>query len=142
MSPEERKDIARQAALTRWDSDIPIATHEGTFNLGKTEIGAVVLPNGVRLLTQATFLRALGRSRSPKAGTGVLNTVDGIPFFLQAEALKSFIDEDLLASTTPVFYRTKSGKKGVGYDANLLPRVAEVYLKMRDAALEEGGNDA
>ncbi len=85
-----------------------------------------------RLLTQGTFLKALGRSRSPKAGTGVLSTVDGIPFFLQAEALKDFISDELLQSTTPIFFRTKSGKKMVGYDAELLPMVAEVYLKMRD----------
>jgi hypothetical protein len=64
-----------------------------------TIIAAAVLPNHKRLLTQATFLRALGRSRSPKAGTGVLTTVDGIPFFLQADVLKPFISEDLLAST-------------------------------------------
>jgi len=66
------------------------------------------------------------------------STVDGIPFFLQAETLKPFINSELLASTTPIFFRTKSGKKMVGYDAELLPAVAEVYLKMRDKFLSEG----
>jgi hypothetical protein len=42
---------------------------------------------------------------------GVLNTVDGIPFFLQAEVLKPFISEDLLQSTTPIFFRDHSGLK-------------------------------
>jgi hypothetical protein len=41
-----------------------------------------------------------------KAGTGVLTTVDGIPFYLQAEALKDFISEELMASTTPIFFLT------------------------------------
>jgi hypothetical protein len=36
---------------------------------------------GPEIITQATFLRVLGRSRSPKAGTGVLSTVDELPFF-------------------------------------------------------------
>jgi hypothetical protein len=139
LTPEERREIARNAALSRWDNSIPTAEYEGEFPLGSNTISAAVLPNTKRLITQATFLRALGRSRSPKAGTGVLSTVDGLPFFLQAEVLKPFISEELMQSTTPIFYRTKKGARGVGYDAVLLPSVAEVYLKFRDASLAETG---
>jgi hypothetical protein len=138
LSPTERQGIARRAALARWDVSVPHASHEGRFKIGEADISAAVLANGKRLLTQATFLRTIGRSRSPKGGTGVLSTVDGVPFFLQAEVLKPFITEHLLASTTPIFFRDKSGKKAVGYDAELLPAVAEVYLRMRDAYLAEG----
>lgn len=139
LSPEKRHEIARTAASARWDSGLPVADYEGNFNLGDRLISCAVLPNGKRIITQATFLRSLGRSRSPKAGTGVLSTVDGLPFFLQADVLSPFISNDLLESTTPIFYRTKNGGKGVGYDATLLPRVAEVYLKFRDAMLTERG---
>lgn len=138
LTPEERKEIARKAALARWDGTVPQAKCEGTFPLGKAVMSAAVLPNGKRLLTQATFLRSLGRSRSPKAGTGVLTTVDGIPFFLQAEALKPFVSEELLASTTPIFFVDTEGRRSVGYDAELLPRVADVYLKFRDECLRQG----
>lgn len=125
LSPEQRKAIAKKAASARWDADIPQADFEGVFPIGDAEVSAAVLPNGKRLLTQATFLRALGRSRSPKAGTGVLSTVDGLPFFLQAEALNPHISEDLRMSTTPIFFRTKSGGKAVGYD------VVEYYTDPR-----------
>jgi hypothetical protein len=138
LTPNQRKEIARKAALARWDVGVPQADFEGDFNIGNKTLGAAVLSNGKRLLTQATLLRSLGRSRSPKAGTGVLSTVDGIPFFLQAEALKPFISSDLLQSTTPIFFKTKTGKRMVGYDAELLPTVAEVYLKMRDDFLTKG----
>lgn len=138
LSSEERANIARKAALARWDAGVPVATHEGEFKIGSSTISAAVLPNGMRLLTQATFLRAIGRSPSPKAGTGVLATADSTPFFLQAEILRPFVSEDLMASTTPLFFRTKAGKRAVGYDAQLLPRVAEVYLKFRDACLKAG----
>ena len=137
LTPDERKAIARKAALARWDMNVPQATHEGDFSIGNATVSAAVLPNGKRLLTQATFLRALGRARSPKAGTGVLATVDGIPFFLQADALKPFISEELMASTTPIFYREISGRRAVGYDAELLPMVAEVYLSLRDRCQED-----
>jgi hypothetical protein len=135
LPPERRSEIARAGALARWNKDLPLAEYEGEFPLGGTPISCAVLPNGTRIITQAAFLRALGRSRSPKAGTGVLSTVDELPFFLQADALKPFISEELAMSTNPIFYRTKSGGKGVGYDARLLPQVAEVYLRFRDAGL-------
>jgi hypothetical protein len=139
LSPERRAEIAKKAAESRWSGDLTQAAYEGEFTLGGTPISCAVLPNGSRIITQATFLRALGRSRSPKAGTGVLSTVDQLPFFLQADALKPFISEELAQSTNPIFYRTKSGGKGVGYDARLLPRVADVYLQMRDAAIQKNG---
>lgn len=103
-------------------------------------ISCANLPGGQRIITQATFLRVLGRSRSPKAGTGVLTTVDELPFFLQAKALNPFINEELTKSTKAVFYKTRSGKKGVGYDATLLPKVAEVYLKFRDYHFGKSGS--
>lgn len=137
LTPDERSKIARKAASARWESEIPQATHEGEFKIGDSSISAAVLPDGKRLLLQSTFLRALGRSRSPKAGTGVLSTVDGLPFFLQSEALKPFINNELAESTKPVFFRTKSGKKTAGYDAKLLPMVAEVYLQMRDSHIAQ-----
>lgn len=138
LSPEERKHIARQAALARWDTNIPTADYEGEFKIGNLVISAAVLPNGKRLITQTTFLKALGRSPQPSAGTGVLSTLDGLPSFLQAEVLKPFISEELMQSTTPIFYRSKSGGRAVGYDAELLPAVAEVYLRFRDKSLETG----
>jgi hypothetical protein len=139
LSPERRREIASKAAASRWAGNLPVAEHEGDFPLGTSMVSSAVLQNGTRIITQATFLRALGRSRSPKAGTGVLSTVDELPFFLQAEALKPFISDDLLQSTTPIFYRSKTGGKGVGYDARLLPMVAEVYLRFRDAEMKENG---
>lgn len=139
LTPEERSEAARKAAEARWAGDLPKADFEGEFPIGETAIACAVLPDETRIITQATFLRALGRSRSPKAGTGVLSTVDDLPFFLQSDAMQEFISKDLLVSTKPVFYRTRTGGKGVGYDARLLPQVAEVYLRYRDAMLAAKG---
>jgi P63C domain len=140
LSPEKRQEIARRAALSRWGAHLPAADFEGEFPLGETPVSCAVLADGTRIITQATFLRALGRSRSPKAGTGVLSTVDELPFFLRSDVLKPFISHELVRSTKPLFYRTKTGGKGVGYDARLLPQVAEVYLKYRDAVLAGRGD--
>jgi P63C domain-containing protein len=139
LTSEERKAIARKAALSRWDADIPTASYEGEFKIGNATISAAVLRNGKRIITQASFLRALGRSRSPKAGTGVLSTVDGLPFFLQADVLRPFISEELIMAMTPIFYRTREGGRGVGYDAELLAKVCDVYLDLRDWCLKTYG---
>jgi hypothetical protein len=139
LTPEERSAIARKAAEARWNANVPQATHEGPLKIGGATMTAFVLPNGKRLLSQATFLRAIGRASRPKAGTGALATADGLPFFLQAEALRPFISDELKLATTPIFFRTKSGKRAVGYDAELLPMVCEVYLKLRDSAVAETG---
>jgi hypothetical protein len=138
MTKEERRAQAKAAALARWSADMPQAECEGTIKLGDAEIVAAVLPNGMRLLSQGTFLQAIGRSRTPKAGTGILSTVDELPFFLQAEQLQPFVSEKLALATTPIHFRSKSGQRVVGYDASLLPMVCDVYLKFRDACAAEG----
>ena len=142
LSAEDRKEIARNAAQARWEGEsLPVATHEGELPIGESLLSCGNLPDGRRIITQSTFLKALGRSRSPKAGTGVLSTVDDLPFFLQANVLKPFISEELSLSTRPIFYKSKQGKKVVGYDAALLPKVAEVYLKFRDDCLSKKDGD-
>lgn len=139
LTSEQRKEIGRFAAEARWSADLPMANFEGSFSVGLTELSAAVLQDERRIITQATFLRALGRSRSPKAGTGVLSTVDELPFFLQAEALKPFITDGLVEAIKPIFYRTKRGGKSVGYNALGLKMVAELYLQFRDFSLRSNG---
>ncbi len=139
LTPEQRKEIGRKAAEARWGKFLPHATHEGDVRIGNATIPAANLSDGKRVLSQGQFLKALGRSRSPKAGTGALTTADELPFFLQADALKPFISNDLRESTKPVFYLSKSGNRAVGYDAELLPMVCNVYLDYRNAELVRRG---
>ena len=83
------------------------------------------------------MLMAIGRSRTPKAGTGGTVNVDGLPFFLSAEVLKPFITDELRLSTTPIFFRLRSGPRAVGYDALLLPMVCKVYQSLRDSLMQK-----
>jgi P63C domain-containing protein len=144
LSKEELSASARNAAEARWGADLPQATHDGPLQIGDKVLVAAVLSNGKRLLSQGTVLQAIGRSRTPKAGTGGFSTVDELPFFLQADKLKPFISEELRLSTTPILFRLKNGQRTVGYDAELLPMICEVYLNFRDAlvaALRQNKDD-
>src|SRR6266545_5809610 len=111
LSKEELSSIGKKAAEARWGADLPRATHDGPLQIGDAVLVAAVLPNGKRLLSQGTVLQAIGRSRTPKAGTGGFSTVDGLPFFLQADVLNPFISEELRQSTTPILFRLKKGMR-------------------------------
>jgi hypothetical protein len=132
LSKEDRISIAQAAADARWGGSLPQATHSGELVIGGRKIACAVLRNGKRVLTQETFLTAIGRAAKAKAGTGSLKLVDGLPPFLVAENLKPFISDELMESTTPIVFRTVKGGRAFGYDAMLLPMVCEVYVNARD----------
>ena len=61
MTPERRSEIAKKAADARWTSDLPVADFEGDFEIAGTVVSAAVLRDQRRVITQSSFLRALGR---------------------------------------------------------------------------------
>ncbi len=140
LGPAKRSEIARTAAAARWGDNLPIAEYPGEIIIAGRVIACAVLNTRKRVLTQESFLEALGRSGRPKAGTGTSRLIGGsgggLPPFLSAANLEPFISEELRQTATPILFRNKQGGRGVGYDAQLLPMVCEVYLKARDAHLE------
>ena len=134
LTPDERSEIARAAVRTRWDKGLPYAECDGVIEIGTARIACAVLDTTKRVLTQETFLTAIGRAGKAPARTGSssMTQVDNLPPFLAADNLKSFISDDLRESTTPVIYKTARGGRAFGYEATLLPKVCEVYLRARD----------
>jgi hypothetical protein len=132
LSAKERKEIASQAAKARWTAGLPKSTHEGEFLIGDLVIPCAVLEGGTRVLTQKGFLRALGRSPSPR---GMEGGGDQLPAFLRAKSLSPFISEDLRSATEPIVFVHRSGLKSHGFKAELLPLVCDVYLRAREAAV-------
>jgi len=132
LSDERRKEIATIAAKQRWNNELPVTESEGPLYLGEQELSCVVLPDETRVISQSTFLKAIGRSRSFRGGTGVSSTEGEAPFFMQSETFRPYESDIAKMPFKPIKYKTKSGKTAVGYNALLLPRVAELYLKIRD----------
>lgn len=135
LTPEQRHNIASVAARARWDeaSNLPKATHTGTLQIGDAEIPCAVLSDGTRLLTQAGFLQALGRSSKPKGRSQ--QVTDGLPPFLATRSLKPLLTEEILETTVPVVFITPTGGKALGYRAELLPKVCDLFLEARSAGL-------
>jgi hypothetical protein len=64
-----------------------------------------------------------------------MSGLEKLPSFLAASNLKSLISKELSASTTPIQFRMPTGGRAVGYRAELLPQVCNVYLAARDKKL-------
>ena len=132
LTKTERSAIARRAALVRHKKDLPKAIAEGTLVIGDLELPCAVLDDrdNTRILTQNSFLRAIGRHPFASGGTG--SAIDETAPFLRAKNLKEFISKDLERSTTPLMYLPRNptagaGGIGYGYRAQLLPDVCWVY---------------
>jgi hypothetical protein len=138
LSPAQRSTIAKKAAEERWNNTIPEAVSEGELPLGENQLTCVVLPDETRVINQATFLGAIGRSRSFRGGTGITTTE--MPFFLQSSIFEPYASEISKLPTKAIEYRTRTGKRATGYNALLLPAVAELYLKIRDDYYRKGAS--
>lgn len=101
------------------------ATHEGKLNIGNSILDVAVLNNGQRIITQTAVFKALNR---PSRGN---SRVKGIPVFMDAKNLQPFINEDLMAVINKIEYIGLNEKKQIGFDANILPLVSDLYLNAR-----------
>jgi len=131
LSAKERREIAKRAAASRWGSDdLPraVCSSEDTpLQIADRTLDCYVLEDETRVLSQAGFLRALGRNK--RAATRSLE----VPPMLQGAGLRPFLTPEILQKAHPIAFRTPGGLRASGYLAELLPEVCEVYLKARDA---------
>ena len=110
-------------------SSIPKATHTGELQIGPVTIECAVLEDGTRVLTQSGFLHAIGQSTKP-AGQRI--GFEEMAPFLASNNLKRFVNKDLASSNTKIRFKQHRGGRAIGYKAELLPQVCEVYLQARD----------
>jgi hypothetical protein len=137
LNPQERSDIAKKAAGSRWAKALGIpkaiyGSRENPLKIGDLVVDCYVLEDGTRVLTQESFLTVLGRAPKAKGGQGVRTAVDDLPPFLAAANLKPLIDKEISRSTTPIEFVSPTGARVFGYPAELLPEVCRVYLSARD----------
>lgn len=130
MTAEQRKArSAKAVAARRRKAGMPKAKYEGRVNIGDSFLDAAVLDDGRRIITQNAVFAALDR---PSRGNARLTN---IPVFMDAKNLQPFVCEDLQGAINKIEYIDKNGKEQRGYDANILPLVADLYLKARQAGV-------
>jgi hypothetical protein len=147
LTSDERKAIARTAALARWagkspsgeqasappgesktldisppsvEPALPIALFPGKLKMGGAEFAVYVLDNGKRVMAQREVVRVLTGKRE----TGKLH--------LQAQALKGYIDADEVARQTLQFSIPGTQYLANGFEATLLLDVCDAFLRARE----------
>lgn len=131
LAPDERSRQASEAAKARWSdvSEAVCGSPDHPLRIGDVEIECYVLDDGTRVVTQHSFLQALGRSPRAKARPRGAE----LPPMLQGKALEPFISDETREMSKPVVFRHPTAGRAYGYNALLLPQVCEVYLAARQA---------
>jgi len=134
----QRKEIASKAAVARWteDANLPKAEYGGEIVIGNLRIPCAVLDNGKRVVSENGITTALLGSRSGASKRlKKASEADGapLPIFLAPGQLKPFISNELINGPLKQIVYKDGRKKVVGYGAEILPAVCDVWLKAREA---------
>jgi hypothetical protein len=139
LSPEQRRDIARQAAEARWSAEGKLkvlrATHEGPLEIAAHVLPCAVLEDGTRVLSRFGFMQAIGRTGKAKGGRRY-DEESKVPVFLTAENLKPFVTQELLDNSKAIPFRPLGGGGiAMGYRAELLTQVCNVFINAKFAGV-------
>lgn len=151
LTPEERRDIARKAVMTRWQragkikpkesepesadsfnnskgqsfNGFPYSMFRGELTLGPIKLNAHVLSDGSRVLTQGEVVRALtGGTETSNLG----RYLSRIPIFNKDFSVGPIIEFKVPGNPTIA----------KGYPAELLIEICDRYLKARELGLLKG----
>lgn len=114
--------------------NIPKRIYMGVVNIAGTNLSCAVLNDGTRVLTAKAVFDAFKRPRRGKSAGD--QRAENMPSFIDANNLKPYTYAVFGGGpeNMEVRYTSKNGQVSyVGYDATILPKLCEVYLRARDA---------
>jgi len=139
LSQDERSAIARQGALAkqakRVEQKMPKADYRGVLKIGDVEIPCCILNDGRRIVSESGISATLGatggksyklRDATDENGTGPM------PLFLASKALQPFIYAAFEGMDLSVVDYEDGSKMARGYEATILPKVCEVWLRAKE----------
>lgn len=127
MTVAERKARAMKGVEVRkYRANLPKAGYEGEIKIGDSSLDVAVVEGDIRIIRQSAIFDALDR---PVRGSARLAN---IPTFMDAKNLQPFVSDDLRKVIKKIEYIDLKGHVQSGYDANILPLVADLYLKARE----------
>lgn len=103
---------------------------KGSINIGNKELDCAVLNDGTRILTSTAIFKAFDRPRKGRSSESY--RLQNVPVFINANNLKPFID-DILGDTNYEVEYHYGGRNLIGYKADILPMLCDIYLSARDA---------
>jgi hypothetical protein len=136
LPASRRSEIAATAARARWEGEqntVVCGSADSPLRIGGVEIECYVLSDGTRVLTQASFLEAIGRHR--RANIRRSDDPNRLPPILAGKAIAPFVSAEVAGESKPISFRLPGGTRASGYRAELLPTVCEVYLSADEAGV-------
>ena len=135
LSADRRAEIAKNAALARWDSDLPKAEFgapDRPLKIGDLEVPCYVLADKRRVLVQRGVMTALDMSQ----GTAGRGGGDRLAKFVGTKALKPFVSNELAdVINSPIIFQTPGGSRAYGYEATVLADICDAVLESRKKGL-------
>ncbi len=122
LPPGKRSEIAKKAALSRWDATIPVVEYGGKnpLKLGDIALDCYVLSGGKRVFSQRGVMEALGLSIRGGELTRLIDQAD----------LRSYLsDEVWMLLTRPMIFRPPGGGRlAFGHIVTLLIDLCNAIL--------------
>lgn len=130
MTDAEKKERSKKGVeARRYKASLPRARYEGELSIGGSTLPVAVIEGDVRVVKQSAVFEALDR---PSRGNARLIN---IPTFMDAKNLQPLVSDGLRAVINKIEYVDSKGNIQSGYDANILPLVADLYLKARESGV-------
>lgn len=133
LSPEERKAIAMKGVMARRrKQSLPKATHVGEIVINSVSLNVSVLENGIRVISDSSVFKALDRARRGYKRDDVFEGTNiPVPAFMDAKNLRPYVTQELVEYARKIEYVDQQGKISLGYNANILPALCDLYLSAR-----------
>lgn len=137
MTPEQRKAKAMaMVEAKRLKKELPKAAYRGELKIGDIEIPCAVLENGTRLISELAIHNNLGTTggKGRQIRAEMEKSLGApVPLFLASKALDPFIRAVFNDGHPEPIEYINNGILSRGYDASILPKVCEVWLRAKDA---------
>jgi hypothetical protein len=93
LTPEQRSQIAREAARARWDEGLPTAISGGSdkpIRIADIEVPCYVLDDGRRVITMNGMLGTLQMAR----GGAMVKGMNRLELFVSRERIKPYVSSE------------------------------------------------
>lgn len=143
LTKEQRQEIARQAAMKRWNSldaqsNVPQATYgrlDHPLLLGGSEVPCYVVvqkhdgeDDPLRLVVLGGMLKALNMA----VGTAGRGPGNRLSRFVATQSLEPYVSEELKEKiNSPILFKTPGGSLAYGYEETVLADICDVVLEAR-----------
>ncbi|NEZ68429.1 hypothetical protein D0962_37910 [Leptolyngbyaceae cyanobacterium CCMR0082] len=137
LTAAERKAIAKKAAETRWNKNVPQASYSGELTIGNMAFPCSVLSDGTRILTQSDFMTGMGMYYSGWVANNrsAEDVAAEVPHFLAFKTLQPFVERHLGdLQSIAVKYRTERGNLAHGIKAEIIPKICDVWIDADEEA--------